>query len=73
MGRIREDRIELGPQAKLEAGSCWEDDAALAAALAAVLVEYRTELARRSSADGTRAARERWQLVRCWEQSRGVQ
>jgi hypothetical protein len=71
MGRILEGKLETEPQAGVDAGVCWEEDAALAAALAAVLVEYRAELGRGGGAGGNAGPGERWRLVSCWEQLRG--
>ena len=71
MGRILEGKLDTKPQTGVDAGACWEEDAALAAALAAVLVEYRAELARRGGNGRTAGPGERWRLVSCWEQLRG--
>jgi hypothetical protein len=71
MGRTLEHKRDTKSQAGVDAGACWEEAAALAAALAAVMVEYRAELARRDGNGSTAGPGERWRLVSCWEQLRG--
>jgi hypothetical protein len=49
----------------------WEDQALLAAALAAALVEYRRHVRQRSMAEHTTSAENNWRTMACWERLRG--